>query len=161
MNDKVVSVQSTGYNPCCTPVGEADSGGGVCMWRQGIMGRTLCTFLLSCAVNPKLLQKNKVYLKNKEGSLKLCFKIYFVTPETAECLAKQNKLLGNNLVLTKCSLLSDILLIFCPPSFALLTHLSTVSSLIACMYPYLTQNYLLSSRLFYPKVSKKSHFECP
>lgn len=52
------------------------------------MGRTLCTFLLSFAVNPKLLQKNKVYLKNEE-SLKLCFKIYIFNPRNWK-VAKQN-----------------------------------------------------------------------
>ena len=88
MNDTDESVKFIGSNKRCSPGGGVDMARLGVVWGQGIMGRTLCTFLLNFAVNPKLLQKNKVYLKNEE-SLKFCFKIYVFNPRNWK-VAKQN-----------------------------------------------------------------------
>lgn len=63
MNDIDEPVKFVGSNQRCSPGGDVDMAKLGVVWGQGIMGRTLCTFLLNFAVNPKLLQKKSLFEK--------------------------------------------------------------------------------------------------
>lgn len=159
MNDTDESVKFVRSHKRCSPEGDVDmarlgagGGGGRGLWEE------LSVLLTQFCCEPKIAPKNKVYLKNEE-SLKLCFKMYVFNTRNWK-VAKQNP--------ESCSSLYKMLSFICdftdslPSMLCSLHTLPSVSSLLtAYRYPYLTQTYLLSSRLFYPKVSKKSLFQCP
>lgn len=127
-------------------------GGCLCV-RAGWYMRTPYFLLnVKCLPPPQI----NVYLKKKRVwafALK-----FFLIPEIGR-VAKPNQTLGNSLVsLIKCSVLSD------PYWYSVLHSLLSLavsSLLITSVNLYLTQNYFVSSGIFYSKVSKKSLFECP
>lgn len=64
----VVTMQQSRSISCdkCTIWGDADSGGGVLVWMEGVCGKSLY-LPLSFSLNLKLLKKNKVFIQNKEA----------------------------------------------------------------------------------------------